>query len=146
MALIQTSPSAPSNRTGIWVTNDSSTWSRLAPSTPLREPVMPTSQTKAVPPGRIRASAVGTWVWVPTTAAARPSRCQPMAIFSLVISAWKSTKNASAWPSRRSRIASASTKGERATFSITAPLRLMTASRMPAASTTVWPRPGLAAG
>ena len=57
---------------------------------------MPTSLMWAVPPGRTRPSAVGTWVWVPSTAATRPSRCQPIATFSLVISAWKSTITASA--------------------------------------------------
>ena len=57
---------------------------------------MPTSLMNAVPPGRTRASAVGTWVWVPRQAAARPSRCQPIATFSLVTSAWKSTITASA--------------------------------------------------
>src|SRR3989304_4727883 len=39
----------------------------------------------------MRASAVGTWVCVPITALTRPSRYQPMAFFSLVISQWKST-------------------------------------------------------
>ena len=71
---------------------------------------MPTSQMNAVPPGRTRASAVGTWVWVPKTAATRPSRCQPIATFSLVTSAWKSTTTQSA--SIRSRIASTSWNGE----------------------------------
>jgi hypothetical protein len=37
--------------------------------------------------GIMRASAVGIWVWVPIIAVARPSRYQPMAIFSLVNSA-----------------------------------------------------------
>ena len=39
----------------------------------------------------MRESAVCTCVCVPTTADARPSRCHPIAIFSLVASAWKST-------------------------------------------------------
>ena len=64
---------------------------------------MPTSEMNAVPSGSTRPSAVGTWVWVPKTAATRPSRCQPIATFSLVTSAWKSTMIASA--SSRSRIA-----------------------------------------
>ena len=55
-------------------------------------PVMPASVRHAVPLGRIRSSAVWTWVCVPTTAVTRPSRCQPIAIFSEVASAWKSTK------------------------------------------------------
>ena len=37
-------------------------------------PVIPTSHWKAVPPGRMHSSAVGTWVWVPSTADTRPSR------------------------------------------------------------------------
>ena len=48
--------------------------------------------------------------------------------------------------SERSRIASTASKGERATFSPTPPLRLITATRIPPASTTVWPRPGLPLG
>ena len=55
-------------------------------------PHMPASQRKAVPPGKTRSSAVCVWVWVPTTAETRPSRKRPMAIFSLVVSAWASTK------------------------------------------------------
>ena len=46
----------------------------------------------ADPRERIRASAVCTWVWVPTRAVTRPSRYWPRATFSLVASAWKSTK------------------------------------------------------
>jgi hypothetical protein len=54
-------------------------------------PVIPESVRYAVPFGRIRSSAVCTCVCVPTTSVALPSRCQPIAIFSLVASAWKST-------------------------------------------------------
>ena len=108
--MTQTSSSAVSNLTGICVFIASSTCSGLTPSTLVREPVMPTSEMNAVPPGRTRASAVGTWVWVPKTAATRPSRCQPIATFSLLTSAWKSTTTQSA--SIRSRIASTSWKGE----------------------------------
>ena len=57
------------------------------PITPPVGPVMPTSVMYAVPPGSTRPSAVGTWVWVPTHALTRPSRCQPIATFSLVSSA-----------------------------------------------------------
>ena len=42
--------------------------------------------------GKTRSSAVGTCVCVPTTAVTRPSRYQPIEIFSEVASAWKSTK------------------------------------------------------
>ena len=80
-----------SNRIGICVTIDATACSRRTPITPPRGPVMPTSVMYAVPPGRTRASAVGTWVWVPTTAVTRPSRCQPIATFSLVASACMST-------------------------------------------------------
>ena len=67
-----------------------------------------------------------------------------MATFSLVTSAWKSTTRTSA--SIRSRIASTSWNGSRATFMPTAPLRLITPTRRPPASTTVCPRPGFACG
>ena len=50
------------------------------------------------------ASAVGTCVWVPTTAAARPSRYQPSACFSEVASAWISTNTASARASSPRRL------------------------------------------
>ena len=45
-----------------------------------------------MPFGSSRSSAVWTCVCVPTTAVTRPSRCHPIAIFSDVASAWKSTK------------------------------------------------------
>src|SRR6185312_10903067 len=140
--ITQTSWSAVSKRVGIWVISAPSASSIRTPRMLSRDPVMPTSEMNAVPFGSTRASAVGTWVWVPSTAATRPSRCQPIATFSLVTSAWKSTIVASASP--RSRIASTASKGERATSSPTPPLRLITPTRIPPASTTVWPRPGLA--
>ena len=133
-------------RTGIWVRKPSSACSQRTPSTLAREPVMPTSEMNAVPFGSTRASAVGTWVWVPTTAPARPSRCQPIATFSEVTSAWKSTKKASAWSRRGARAgASASGNGERAARSCTCPIRLITQTRAPATSTITWPWPGLPA-
>src|ERR1700710_1491299 len=142
--ITQTSLSAVSKRVGICVTRAPRASSIRTPRMLSRDPVMPTSEMNAVPFGSTRASAVGTWVWVPRTAAARPSRCQPIATFSLVTSAWKSTIAASA--SERSRIASTASKGERATFSPTPPLRLITSIRIPPASPTVWPLPGLALG
>ena len=42
--------------------------------------------------GSMRSSAVGMWVCVPSTAVTRPSRYQPSATFSLVASAWKSSR------------------------------------------------------
>lgn len=133
--ITQTSSSAVSNLTGIWVISCSSTSSGFTPRTLVRDPVIPTSEMKAVPCGSTRASAVGTWVWVPSTAATRPSRCHPMATFSLVTSAWKSTRIKS--HSILSRMLSTSMKGERATLRPTAPLRLITPARRPPTSTTV---------
>ena len=57
-------------------------------------------------------SAVGTWVWVPHTAWARPSRYQTMAPFSLVASAWKSTSITSASLPSPARMRSAFSKGD----------------------------------
>ncbi len=144
--ITQTFSSEVSKRTGIRVRNDSRACSHFTPRTLSRAPVMPTSEMYAVPFGSTLASAVGTWVWVPSTAAARPSRCQPIATFSLVTSAWKSTTKTSASSARRSSSASASGNGERATFSPTAPLRFSTATRRPPASTTTWPLPGFECG
>src|SRR5204863_330021 len=55
-------------------------------------PHIPASHRNAVPPGKICSSAVWTWVWVPITADALPSKKRPMAIFSLVVSPCASTK------------------------------------------------------
>ena len=57
---------------------------------------MPTSEMNAVPPTSTWWSAVGAWVWVPTTRLARPSQKCPMPCFSLVASQWISTMMASA--------------------------------------------------
>ena len=65
--------------------------------TPITEshgPHMPTSVTKAVPPGSTRASAVCTCVCVPSTAETLPSRNRPIAFFSLVASQCMSTRMA----------------------------------------------------
>ena len=48
--ITQTSSSAVSNRVGICVISEASACSGLTPSTLVREPVMPTSEMKAVPP------------------------------------------------------------------------------------------------
>ena len=48
---------------------------------------LPTSVRNAVPPGRMRPSAVCTWVCVPITAVTFPSSAQATAAFSLVASA-----------------------------------------------------------
>ena len=121
------------------------------PSTLWAGPVMPRSVTKPNPLGSTWQSAVGTWVWVPQTAWARPSRYQPMAPFSLVASAWKSTST-SAWkststtsvPSMRLSTRSAVVKGFSKLLSIShRPMRLITPMRTPfGPSYTPQPRPG----
>ena len=73
---------------------------------------MPASVWYAVPPDRMRVSAVGMWVWVPITAETRPLRCHPIAIFSLVSSAWKSTNRTLTAGSIASRIRSAFRNGQ----------------------------------
>ena len=75
---------------------------------------------------------------------ARPSRCQPIATFSEVTSAWKSITKASARSASRSSSASTSANGERAARSWTSPIRLITQTRDPPASTITCPWPGLA--
>ena len=67
-----------------------STRSLRRPRTESYGPHMPTSVMKALPPGRIFASAVGTCVCVPKMIDARPSSQWPIATFSLLASAWKS--------------------------------------------------------
>ena len=105
-------------------------WLLFMPSTESAGPVMPRSVRKPVPLGSTRPSAVGTWVWVPHTAWTRPSRYQPMAPFSLVASAWKSTTLISASTSRRRRLATV--KGLSKLGSIShRPMRFMTAMRRP---------------
>jgi len=78
---------AGSNLVGIPLRNRSSDGSRSIPMMPSCGPVIPASVMYAVPFGRIRSSAVCTCVCVPTTSVTLPSRCHPMAIFSLVASA-----------------------------------------------------------
>ncbi len=136
-AITQGSSSAVSKRTGSWVRNRSRICSRLTPITPPRAPVIPTSEMYAVPWGSTRRSAVGTWVCVPSTASTRPSRCQPIATFSLVASAWKSTRIRSASFSSRSSRPSITRNGERAAFRKTVPLRFTIPQRTPSFSTTV---------
>jgi hypothetical protein len=85
-------------------------------------------------------------VCVPTHAVTRPSTCQPIATFSEVASAWKSSSMKSAFSRRSAISASASENGDRAASTKTVPSRLVTASRAPFFSTTVDPRPGLPFG
>src|SRR3954452_11266192 len=92
---------APHNRTSPFATGKSAgklEMKRLTigvtarPRIELAGPHIPASQRNAVPPGNICSSAVWTWVCVPITAEAFPSRKRPIAIFSLVVSPWASTK------------------------------------------------------
>ncbi len=85
------SPLAGVSRSGMSVRKRRNAAPRSMPITLSKPPVMPASVRHAVPPGRMRSSAVCTCVCVPITAETRPSRCQPSAIFSAVVSAWKST-------------------------------------------------------
>jgi hypothetical protein len=56
------------------VTNRRIALSAVLPITESWGPVIPASVIAAVPPASTRASAVWTWVWLPSTALARPSR------------------------------------------------------------------------
>ena len=105
-------------------------FSGLMPKTERLGPVMPRSVTKPVPRGRIWQSAVGTWVWVPHTAWTLPSKNQPMAPFSLVASAWKSTR-ARSKPPLRSRLLAILKGLSRLEFSSARPIRFRTAMRSP---------------
>src|SRR5918998_2454299 len=145
-ALSHGSWSEVSKRTCVRVRKRSSACSRLTPMTPPRGPVIPTSVTYAVPPGSTRASAVGMCVCVPTQAKTRPSTCQPIATFSLVASACMSRSTASALPRSSASTASISANGDRTASRKTSPDRFTTPSRIPFASTTVCPRPGLPFG
>ena len=101
-----------------------------------------------MPCGSTRSSAVCTWVWVPTTAVAWPSRYQPIAIFSEVTSAWKSTKTICA-PSAFSRATSraAVVNGSSMLARKTRPITLTTPTRTPlAAVARIAPAPGVPAG
>jgi len=110
-------------------------------------PVMPTSVMYAVPSGRIRSSAVWTWVWVPNTALTLPLRNQPMATFSEVASAWKSTKMMGVRRCSSDNTASTPRNGQSMGGMNTRPCRLITATGMPICeSTTVNPRPGTPGG
>ena len=94
-----------------------------------------------MPAGSTLASAVGTCVWVPTTAVTRPSRCQPIATFSEVASACMSTSTWSASLSSPSAT-STSLKAGRPARRYRFPLRFTTPRRTPSRSTITAPRPG----
>jgi hypothetical protein len=89
-------------------------------------PVMPTSVRYAVPFGSTRSSAVCTCVCVPTTAVTVPSRCQPIATFSEVASAWKSTKMIRVRSRSRSISRLTTTKGSSMLSMKTRPITLTT--------------------
>ena len=116
-------------------------------STPMTEscgPVMPASVMKAVPPGRTRASAVCTCVWVPTTAVTLPSSQRASAIFSLVASAWTSTSTSGVSLRAFSTRPSTTSNIEVAGWRKSEPRTLITASGVSVAvGTIVSPRPGV---
>ena len=105
---------------------------------------MPTSLRKAVPPGRMRASAVCTCVCVPITAVTRPSRNHARAAFSLVASAWMSTMTHLQVIGICVRICSAVSNGQYAlSFMNTLPTSEITATSPPAGLRVYsQPRPG----
>ena len=72
------------------------------------------------------------WLVVPTTAVTLPSRCQPIATFSEVASAWKST-NTNWAPSARTKLISSSTtrNGSSSGVMNTRPIALMTPTFTP---------------
>ncbi len=105
--LSRTAPRATGNGAGRLVTNRVTIASISRPRMESTGPHMPASHRNAVPPGKICSSAVCVCVCVPTTALTWPSRNRPMAIFSLVVSAWTSTKITGV--SSRNRATSAST-------------------------------------
>ncbi len=133
--------SATVNRAGIPVRNFRITGSTSTPMIESRGPTMPASQTNAVPFGRMRWSAVGTCVCVPTTAETRPSRYHAIAVFSLVASPCMSTTTGvpgSTVASRRS----ATRNGSSISYMKVRPIRLMTV-RPPKRT---MPRPGTPSG
>src|SRR5438046_6894892 len=85
-----TTPDATSKRRGRWSRKRDTMIDGSIPRTESRGPTIPVSARSAVPCGTIRPSAVGTCVWLPSTAENRPSRCHPIASFSLVASACQS--------------------------------------------------------
>ena len=93
-------------------------------------------------------SAVGTWVWVPTTRLARPSHQCPSAIFSEVASACTSTITALAVPPRTAGFSAASIAengSSNGRFMNAWPSTCATNTRRPpAASKNCAPRPGAA--
>jgi hypothetical protein len=140
---IRTSPVAGSKRTGIPVRSRRRISSASTPITESCGPVMPTSESAAVPPGWIRASFVCTCVCVPSTAVARPSSQRAIATFSLVASAWTSTMTTCACRFASSTSSSTSSHGECATSRKSVPIRLSTATGVPStAGATASPLPG----
>ncbi len=143
-----TSRFAGSKGIGRAVRKRSSTSSFFTPMIESHGPHMPTSVTKAVPFVSSRASAVWTWVWVPTTAETFPSRNHPIAFFSLVASQCMSTRM-QVTPSARSVSTSASAvrNGSSSERMKTRPSRFTTPRRRPSGvETTARPRPGVPGG
>ena len=143
--ITQTSSSAVSNLTGIWVISASSACSGLTPSTLVREPVMPTSEMKAVPAGQhpgVGGRHVGVGAEDGGDAAVEVPAHRDLLAGHLGVEVDDDARRPrSARGSRRPR-----GRAERATCRPTAPLRLITPTRIPPASTTVWPRAGVGVG
>ena len=100
-----------------------------------------------MPPGSTVGSLVWMCVWVPITAVAEPSSSRPIATFSLVTSAWKSTSTTGVRSRAASTSAGPASNGLTAGSRCIRPSRLITVTSVPsAARTTVSPRPGDAAG
>ena len=109
-------------------------WIASSARTPITEscgPVMPASVIAAVPPGRTRASFVCTCVCVPSTAVTRPSSMRASAIFSLVASAWKSTRTTGVCARASSTSASTTRNGWIGVGRKSWPWRLSTATAVP---------------
>ena len=146
-ALSRPAPSAASNFAGMLVRKRESAFSVTTPMIESCGPVMPTSVRHAVPFGRIRSSAVCTCVWVPSTAVARPSRCHPMAIFSDVASAWKSTMTMRVFARSASISRTATANGSSSGVMNTRPMTFTTPIGSPVRVRPRYePRPGTPAG
>ena len=133
----------PRSRSGrsVIVRKRSSACSRFTPITPPRGPVMPTSVIRgpAREHARVRRGHVRV---VPTHAVTRPSRCQPIATFSLVASACKSTSTCRPAAQLGQHRVGLGERRAHAAFRKTVPDRFTTPSRMPSRSTTCARGPG----
>ena len=145
----RTGPFATGKRVGNPDLNLQTTLSTFLPRTEISGPHMPASVRWAVPFGRMRSSAVWTCVWVPAWAEMEPSRWNPIAMLSLVVSAWKSRKIILTCSSSLRRLTSFSTMVNGFSsggFMKVLPCALMTASFPSGVSIMTEPFPGVSAG